>query len=302
MGLSEIRWAYTEARVPTDPTGKRNPACLAVLKCLAEHISNGGSAYCSVETVAQETGLGESTVRKALQRLRDAMCIKEVVAPAGYRTRAYVLLITAAAPLPGSALPLPGSAALLPAGPKRTTKEVQEIEVLRTSSDQGTCPEDRQGGVTPDPAFADDSQPKRKARRGEDPDDPGTGDPLAEAGPVRAKGSPQGRLSVRFYDALKQIAPMMPHNHREAAGAFAALMARHGISEPVMQRMIDIYFANPDDVRKLDGRRPAYKHFLYRRKFLYDKAVAVSNNDRDYSIPDEIAAMQDAWLERARNE
>ena len=62
----------------------------AVLTCLAEHSNpDGEMAFPSVWRIAQETELGESTVRAALGRLRSRHLITQTHAPAGHRPATY---------------------------------------------------------------------------------------------------------------------------------------------------------------------------------------------------------------------
>ena len=70
MSVEAISWALNPAPVPCDRSGKRNPACKAVLVGLANHAGpDGNEAFPSVRTLVRYTDLSERTVRTALDRL-----------------------------------------------------------------------------------------------------------------------------------------------------------------------------------------------------------------------------------------
>ncbi len=70
MSVEAISWALNLAPVPRDRSGKRNPACKAVLVGLANHAApDGKEAFPSVRTLVRYTDLSERTVRTALDQL-----------------------------------------------------------------------------------------------------------------------------------------------------------------------------------------------------------------------------------------
>jgi len=70
VSVEAISWALNLAPVPRDRSGKRNPACKAVLVGLANHAApDGREAFPSVRTLVRYTDLSERTVRTALDRL-----------------------------------------------------------------------------------------------------------------------------------------------------------------------------------------------------------------------------------------
>ena len=70
VSVEAISWALNLAPVPRDCSGKRNPACKAVLAGLANHAApDGKEAFPSVRTLVRYTDLSERTVRTALDRL-----------------------------------------------------------------------------------------------------------------------------------------------------------------------------------------------------------------------------------------
>ena len=79
MSVKAISWALNLAPVPRDRSGKRNPACKAVLVGLANHAApDGEEAFPSVRTLVRYTDLSERT---ALDRL-EAESIIEPCDPA----------------------------------------------------------------------------------------------------------------------------------------------------------------------------------------------------------------------------
>ncbi len=70
MSVEAISWALNLAPMPRDRSGKRNPACKAVLVGLANHAApDGKEAFPAVRTLVRYTDLSERTVRTALDRL-----------------------------------------------------------------------------------------------------------------------------------------------------------------------------------------------------------------------------------------
>ena len=62
----------------------------AVLLCLADHANpDGEMSYPSVNRIAQESELGESTVRKALAWLREHKLISQTAPAAQHRPATY---------------------------------------------------------------------------------------------------------------------------------------------------------------------------------------------------------------------
>jgi len=70
LSVEAISWALNLSPVPCDRSGKRNPACKAVLIGLANHAApDGKEAFPSVRTLIRYTDLSERTVQTALDRL-----------------------------------------------------------------------------------------------------------------------------------------------------------------------------------------------------------------------------------------
>ena len=102
--------------------------------------------------------------------------------------------------------------------------------------------------------------------------------------PQKTKGRLQ-RLINYFSSEMQRIEPMAitaPVNGGALSKHFKELMDEHGITEDQVRQMINMFVMDLEMGRTKRGDAPAWRLFLYRREYLFNKVTAPGSNESPF--------------------